>query len=124
MVAPLLASFVTILTGVVVLAFWAQPQRTQMDRRSWERGILHVVLAASAVATWIVFAVGRASAVGRVSLGLLIAAVIAGITTLVSSRSGEHAHSDIETVPVAVLALHAVMAAVTLAGAVVAILSR
>lgn len=120
-VAPLLASFVTLLTGVVVLAFWAQAQRVQQDRRSTGLGVLHVAVAAVAVALWTMFVITRASAIGRVSVGLLATAVVAGVATLVSSRAGERSHSDIDTVPVVVLALHALVAAGTLAAAVAAL---
>lgn len=124
MVPSLVASFVTVLTGVIVLAFWSQAQRTQLDRRSSGLGLLHVTVAASAVVLWIVFAVSRASAIGAASLGLLAGAVVMGVATLLSSRHGERTHRDIEAVPVAVLALHAVLAAGTLAGAVVAFMAR
>jgi len=124
MVGPLLASFVTVLTGVVVLAFWAQSERTQQDRRSSILGIAHVGLAAGAVALWTVFAIGRASGIGRVSVGVLFAAVAAGIATVVSSRHGERVQRDIDAVPVAALAVHGLMAAVTLAAVVVAFRSR
>lgn len=124
MVTPLLASFVTVVTGVIVLAFWSQAGRAQQDRRSTALGILHVSVAATAVALWVVFVIGRSGAIGRVSLALLAAAVVVGVATLVSSRAGERRHHDIDGVPVVVLALHAVLAAGTVAAAGVAFVSR
>lgn len=124
MVTPLLASFMAVVTGVIVLAFWAQPERTQRDRRSARLGIVHATVAVGAVALWTVFVINRARTVGRVSLGLLVAAVMVGVATIVSSRRGERTHSDIEPVPIALLALHAVLAGATLVAAVVAFPSR
>jgi len=124
MAGPLVASLVTVLTGVVVLAFWSDPQRTARDRRSVRLGILHVAIAGTAVALWVVFVIGRASTTGAVSLGLFAAAALAGATTLTSSRHGERVHDDIDAVPVVVLAVHGLMAAATLAAAAVAFASR
>jgi hypothetical protein len=124
MVTPLLVSFVTVVTGVIVLAFWSQAARAQQDRRSTALGILHVTVAVTAVALWIVFVIGRADAIGRVSLGLLVTAAVAGVATLVSSRAGERTHRDIEAVPMVVLAVHAVLAAGTVAAVAAAFVSR
>lgn len=111
-------------TGVIVLAFWSQPARAQRDRRSTAQGILHATVAVTAVALWIVFVISRADAIGRVSLGLLVTAAAAGVATLASSRAGERSHRDIEAVPIVVLALHALLAAGTIATAAAAFLSR
>ena len=50
MVTPRIASFVNVVTGVVGLAFWSQVAPAQQDRRSTALGILHVTVAAVAVA--------------------------------------------------------------------------
>lgn len=124
MALSLFASIVTVLTGVIVLAFWSQPERTRRDRRSTRLGFLHVTVAVTALALWTIFVVGRASVIGRVSLGLLAGAAVAGIATLLSSRRGERAHDDIEAVPILALVVHTLFVGLTITGAVIAFASR
>lgn len=68
MVPAFLAAALTVVLGVVVLAFWSSPERTAVDRRSVALATLHVVVALSAVAAWVWFVIDRADAVGTAAL--------------------------------------------------------
>jgi hypothetical protein len=129
-VIALLSLFVTVLTGVVVLGLWFGPDK---DRRSGQRvslGIAHAAIAVAGTILWMIFALGRDNEVGLVSIILLAGAVLIGVATVVSTHrraAGPHSQAgkaDADAVPVPILIVHTVLAAVAFGSALAVVLSR
>ena len=130
MIIALLSLFVTVLTGVVVLGLWLELDK---DRRSGQRvslGIAHAAIAVAGTILWMVFALGRDNEVGLVSIILLAGAVLVGVATVVATHrraARPHGHAcltDADAVPVPILIVHTVLAAVAFGSAVAVVLSR
>lgn len=130
MVLAMLSVFVTVLSGVVVLALWFEPDRSRRRGQPVALGFTHATLAGTATVAWMVFAVGRGAVVGAVSLALLAGAAVAGAATVVVShrraklRRAGSASGDVIEVPVAVLVIHGLLATAAVASAVAAFVSR
>lgn len=111
MVIAMVGLWVTVLTGVVVLAFWFPTEARAGARPRGALCTVHVSMASFAVIGWTTFAIGRSRFVGTASVIALGVAVIAGTATLVATRRWERAAAEPDaTVPVAVLAAHGFVA--------------
>lgn len=118
-----LMAALTVVLGVVVLAFWSGPERNA-DRRSLWLASAHVLVAVTGVGTWVWHLIGRNSLVGWAAVIALLTAVTLGGSTLVSSRRRERpGPSDVapDPVPLALLIAHGVAAAGAVALAVLAV---
>lgn len=124
MVVATLVLWATLATGVIVLAWWYEP--SQISRRSKAVGWGHASIAVVAGVLWTTFLIARSDTVGIAALSALALAPIAGIATLLSTRhDGRRAQAehDSNTVPTAVLVVHACAAAASIATVVTAFLS-
>lgn len=108
------ALFVNVLAGVVVLAFWSDPSR-RSDHRSLILAVTHVVLAITATMSWVAFLIFRSDFQLLAGTGAVVAAVLTGTLTVLSSRIRERStrFGDAPApVPPAVLVVHAGFASV------------
>lgn len=122
-IGSFLLAAVTVVLGVVVLAFWSGPER-HADRRSVWLACAHVVAAAAGVAVWVWYLIGRNSAVGGMAVVALVTAAALGGSTLVSSRRRERSgrqDAAPHPVPAALLVAHGAAAAGAVALAVLAV---
>jgi len=123
MVLAVLSLFVTVFSGVVVLALWFEPDRPRRNGQPVALGFAHGGAAAAATAVWIAFAIGRARWVGAASLALLAAAALAGLATVLTTHRRARSHDAAGPavgVPVALLLAHGLLAVVAVASAVAA----
>lgn len=115
MLVSLCLLWATVATGSVVLALWFPSDRPEGRRRT-AAGVLHIVLAVTAVSTLMVLALGRSQGVGIAGVGALGAAVAVavGIGTTVATRRWERRVSagPGTAVPVAALVIHGALASV------------
>jgi len=113
MLVSLCLLWATAATGSVVLALWFPSDRPEGRRRT-AAGLLHILLAVTAVSTLMVFALGRSQGVGIAGVGALAAAVAVGIGTTVATRRWERRVSagPGTAVPVAALVVHGAFAGV------------
>lgn len=111
-VTAVLAIFVTVVAGVVVLGFWSSPER-RADPRSVLLVSTHVGLAALTTTVWIVYLISEQAAVAVLGVGLLLATVAMGTSSFLSSRARERTGTA-EAVPVGALAVHGAFAALAL----------
>lgn len=119
MLLAMVGLWVTVLTGVVVLAFWFPTEARAGARQRAALCTTHVSMAALAVVAFTTFAIGRSRIVGTTSVAGLGGALIAGIATVVATRRWERAGAAPHTaVPVAVLVVHGLVAAAAVFAAV------
>lgn len=112
MVIAMVALWVTVLTGVVVFAFWYPTEARDGARFRSVFGATHVSMASLAVVAWTTFAIGGSRSVGVASVTALGSAVLAGLVTVVVTRRWERTAAPPDAaVPLGALAVHGVVAA-------------
>ena len=106
--ATVVVVLLTIAFGVVVLGFWSAPSGERGDRRSAVVVSGHVTGAAVSVLCVVVYLIARSDAVGAAAIAAVLATIALGASSFASSHGRR-------SVPAAVLVVHGLFAAATLA---------
>lgn len=112
MVLSMLTLWVTVLTGVVLLAFWSPIDDDEGQTRPVTAAVVHISLALFAVGAWTLYVIGRSRVLATASLALLAATLLAGATTIVLTRRRTRLHGDDGHVgaPIPALVIHGALA--------------
>lgn len=120
MIPMLIALWLALFFGAMVLSLWIPIATHRKPVAILIAGYSHASVGFLAVASLTASAVTESPTVEIVALGLLAAAVIAGVATVLMTRRWEH-HATTPpeaAVPVAALAIHGIFAALAVAAVI------
>jgi hypothetical protein len=116
----MLATWVTVVSGVVVLGVWSPG--AERGNRLTAMASTHIAAAAVGVALWTIFGISRSQTLGALALAVLGTTAVLGTATLIASLR-QAAHTPPRRalrVPAVIVAIHGALAVLTIVAAVVA----